>query len=277
MQYSISFLCLLVIVFLFFMKMIYIKTPEEIALIREGGKILAQILIDLSRTVKPGIKTIELDRLAESLVLKYGVVAAFKNYKPSFNSGDQDGYPASVCVSVNEEVVHGIPGNRILAEGDIVSLDMGVLYKGYFTDAAITVGVGKISPIAQRLIDVTKKSLELGIAQAKIGNHLGDIGSAIQKYVEANGFSVVRDLVGHGVGKFIHEEPEIPNFGKPGTGLKIKEGMVLAFEPMVNAGTYKVKTLSDGWTFVTQDKKKSAHFEHTVAITKNGSEIMTKL
>lgn len=255
---------------------IYIKTPEEIALIREGGKILAQILEDLSRAVKPGMKTIELDRLAESLVFKYGVVAAFKNYKPSFNS-DDGGYPASVCVSVNEEVVHGIPGDRVLYEGDIVSLDMGILFKGYFTDAAVTVGVGKISPTAQRLIDVTKKSLELGIAQAKIGNHLGDVGSAIQKYVEKNGFSIVKDLVGHGVGKFIHEEPEIPNFGKPGTGMELKEGMVLAFEPMVNTGTYKVRTLADGWTFVTQDKKKSAHFEHTVAITKNGPEIMTKL
>lgn len=257
--------------------MIYVKTPEEIALIREGGKILAQILDELGKAVRPGMKTIELDRLAESLVLKYGVVAAFKNYKPDFNRRDQDGYPASVCVSVNEEVVHGIPGNRILKEGDIVSLDMGILHKGYFTDAAITVGVGKISPEAQKLIDVTKKSLELGIAQAKAGKHLGDIGAAIQRYVELNEFSVVRDLVGHGVGKYIHEEPEIPNFGKPGTGLGLQEGMVLAFEPMVNAGSYKVKLLSDGWTFVTQDKKYSAHFEHTVAVMKNGAEIMTRL
>ena len=178
---------------------------------------------------------------------------------------------------MNEEVVHGIPGNRILQEGDIVSLDMGVLYKGYFTDAAITVGVGKIFPMAQKLIDVTRKSLELGIEQAKAGNHLGDIGAAIQKYVELNGFSVVRDLVGHGVGKFIHEEPEIPNFGKKGAGLELQEGMVLAFEPMVNMGSYKVKTLADGWTFATQDKKYSAHFEHTVAIGKNGAEVLTKL
>lgn len=257
--------------------MIYIKTPEEIALIREGGKILAQILNDLGKAVKPGMKTIELDRLAESLVFKYGVIAAFKNYKPNFNHGDQGGYPASVCVSVNEEVVHGIPGERVLQEGDIVSLDMGVLYKGYFTDAAITVGVGKISLLAQKLIDVTKESLELGINEAKAGNHLGDIGAAIQKYVEANGFSVVRDLVGHGVGKFIHEEPEIPNYGYTGAGLEIKEGMVLAFEPMVNAGSYKVKTLADGWTFAACDKKYSAHFEHTVAIGKNGAEILTRL
>lgn len=257
--------------------MIYIKTPQEIALIREGGKILAQILIDLGAAVKPGMKTIEIDRLAERLVLKYGVVAAFKNYRPSFNHGDQAGYPASVCVSVNEEVVHGIPGERVLQEGDIASLDMGVLHKGYFTDAAITVGVGKISPMAQKLIDVTKKSLELGIEQAKAGNHLGDIGAAIQKHVEVNGFSVVRDLVGHGVGKFIHESPEIPNFGRAGAGLELQEGMVLAFEPMVNMGNYKVKTLADGWTFIAQDRKYSAHFEHTVAITKNGVEVMTKL
>lgn len=257
--------------------MIYIKTPEEIALIREGGKILAQILQELGQAVKPGMKTIELDRLAESLVFKYGAVAAFKNYKPDFNHDGQGGYPASVCVSVNEEVVHGIPGERALQEGDIVSLDMGVLYKGYFTDAAITVGVGKISPMAEKLITVTKKSLELAIRQAKIGNHLGDIGFAMQSYVEKNGFSIVRDLVGHGVGKLIHEEPEIPSFGKPGAGLELAEGMVLAFEPMVNVGSYKVKTLADGWTYATVDKSLSAHFEHTVAITKNGAEVLTKL
>lgn len=257
--------------------MIIIKTPDEIALIREGGKILAHILEELGQAVKPGMKTIEIDRLAESLVLKYGVVAAFKNYKPSFNSSDQDGYPASVCVSVNDEVVHGIPGERILKEGDIVSLDMGVEHKGYYTDAAITVGVGKILPEAQKLIDVTKKSLELGISKVKAGNHFGDVGAAIQNYVEANGFSVVRDLVGHGVGKFIHEEPDVPNFGKPGAGLEIKEGMVLALEPMINMGTYKVKTLADGWTFATADKKYSAHFEHTVAVTKNGAEVLTRL
>lgn len=257
--------------------MIYIKTSQEIALIREGGKILARILDDLGQAVKPGIKTIELDRLAESLVFKYGAIAAFKNYKPNFNHDDQGGYPASVCVSVNEEVVHGIPCERILKEGDIVSLDMGILYKSYFTDAAITVGVGKISSNAKKLIDVTKKSLELAIETAKAGNYLGDIGAAIQKYVEANGFSVVRDLVGHGVGKFIHEEPEIPNYGYPNAGLELKEGMVLAFEPMVNSGSYKVKTLADGWTFVACDKKYSAHFEHTVAIGKNGAEVITKL
>ncbi len=257
--------------------MIIIKTFQEIQIIREGGKILARILEELGKAVKPGIKTIELDRLAESLVFKYGAVAAFKNYKPCFNHEGQEGYPASVCVSVNEEVVHGIPGERILKEGDIVSLDMGVLYKGYFTDAAITVGVGKISSEAEKLIAVTKKSLELAIGETKIGNHLGDIGWAVQSYAEKNGFSVVRDLVGHGVGKFIHEEPEIPNFGRQGTGLELKEGMVLAFEPMINIGNYKVKTLADGWTFITQDKSLSAHFEHTVAVTKNGAEVLTKM
>lgn len=254
--------------------MIYIKTPEEIALIREGGKILAQILIDLGKAVKPGMKTIELDRLTESLVFKYGAKASFKNYKPDFNSS---GYPASICISVNEEVVHGIPGERILREGDIVGLDMGILYKGLFTDAAITVAVGAITPEAEKLISVTKESLDRAIRAAKVGAHLGDIGWAVQSYVEENGFSVVRDLVGHGVGKFVHEQPEIPNFGRQGTGLELKEGMVIAIEPMVNAGTYKVKTLADGWTFVTQDKKYSAHFEHTVAVTKNGAEVLTKL
>ncbi len=243
---------------------------------REGGKILAQILEDLGRAVKPGMKTIEIDRLAESLVFKYGVVAAFKNYKPSFNSND-GGYPASVCVSVNEEVVHGIPGGRVLREGDIVSLDMGVLHKKCYTDAAITVGVGVISPIAQKLIDVTKKALEIGISEARTGNHLGDIGAAIQKHAEDNGFSVVRDLVGHGVGKYIHEAPEIPNYGKHGKGLEIKEGMTLALEPMINIGDWRVDVLPDTWTFVTRDKKYSAHFEHTIAITKNGVEVLTKM
>lgn len=238
---------------------------------------MAEILKELGKAVKPGIKTIELDRLAESLVFKYGAKASFKNYRPSFNHEGQGGYPASVCVSVNEEVVHGIPGDRILKEGDIVSLDMGILYKGYFTDAALTVGVGKISPVAEKLIAVTKKSLNLAIKETKIGNRLGDIGWAVQSYVEKNGFSVVRDLVGHGVGKFIHEDPEIPNYGKKGTGLEIEEGMILAFEPMVNAGGYKVKTLADGWTFATCDKSLSAHFEHTVAVAKNGAEVLTKL
>lgn len=256
--------------------MVYIKTSEEIALMREGGKILAQILIDLGEAVKPGIKTIELDRLAESLVFKYGAEASFKGYEPSFNS-DNGGYPASVCVSVNEEVVHGIPGNRILKEGDIVSLDMGVLHKGYYTDAAITVGAGKISLVAQKLIDTTKRSLELGIAEVKAGGHLGDIGFAVQSYAEKNGFSVVRDLVGHGVGKYIHEAPEIPNYGKRGKGLKLEEGMTLALEPMVNIGRPEVRVLSDSWTFVTSDRSLSAHFEHTIAITENGVEVLTKL
>ncbi len=256
--------------------MIYIKTEQEIQVMREGGKILAKILEELGAAAKPGVKTIELDRLAESLVFKYGVVAAFKNYRPSFNS-DEGGYPASVCVSVNEEVVHGIPGERILKEGDIVSLDMGVLYKGYYTDAAITVPVGQISPSAQKLIDTTKKALEIGINEAKPGKHLGDIGAAIQKYAEANGFSVVRDLVGHGVGRLIHEEPEIPNYGKPGKGLEIKEGMTLALEPMINIGDWRVEILADSWTFVTRDRKLSAHFEHTIAITKKGPEVLTML
>lgn len=256
--------------------MIYIKTPQEIAIMREGGKILAKILDELSRVVAPGVKTIEIDKLAEGLVLKYGAIASFKGYKPKFYDGEK-GYPASVCVSVNEEVVHGIPGERVLKEGDIASLDMGILYHGFYTDAAITVGVGKISPVAQKLIDATKKSLEIGIKEIGPGKHLGDIGFAFQSYVEQNGFSVVRDLVGHGVGKYIHEDPEIPNYGFRGQGLELKKGMTLALEPMVNVGAPDVKIMPDGWTFVSSDKSLVAHFEHTVAVTENGVEILTKL
>lgn len=256
--------------------MIIIKTPGEIALMREGGKILAQILEELGKAVKPGIKTIEIDKLAEGLVLKYGAIASFKGFKPKFYDGEK-GYPASVCVSINEEVVHGIPGERVLKEGDVVSLDMGILYKGLYTDAAITVGVGKISPVAQKLIDVTKKSLELGIGEIKAGNHLGDIGFAVQSYAEQNRFQVVRDLVGHGVGKYIHEDPEIPNYGFRGQGLELKEGMTLALEPMANIGDWRVKVMPDGWTFVAADKSLSAHFEHTVVVTKNGAEVLTKM
>ncbi|MBU3964939.1 type I methionyl aminopeptidase [Patescibacteria group bacterium] len=256
--------------------MIYIKTAEEIALMREGGKILAKTLDELSRAVAPGIKTIEIDKLAEGLVLKYGAKSSFKGYKPKFYEGEK-GYPASVCVSINEEVVHGIPGERVLKEGDIVSMDMGILYKGFFTDAAITAGAGKISSQARKLIDVTKKSLEIGIKEIGQGKHLGDIGFAIQSYAEQNGFSVVRDLVGHGVGKYIHEDPEIPNYGFRGQGLEFKKGMTLALEPMVNIGAPDVKILPDGWTFVSSDKSLVAHFEHTVAVTENGAEILTKL
>lgn len=248
--------------------MIFIKTKKEIELMRQGGKILAKILNELEKETKPGTNTHDLNELAENLAKKFGAKPSFKGYR---------NYPASLCVSINSEVVHGLPKKRILKEGDIVGLDFGLFYQGYYTDMAKTVPVGKISSLAQKLIFVTKKALDLGIAQVKPGNHIGDISFAIQSYVEANGFSVVRDLVGHGVGKKIHEPPQVPNFGEKGTGVKLEEGMTLAIEPMVNAGSYKVKLLSDGWTFVTCDGSLSCHFEHTVAVTKTGFEILTKI
>lgn len=259
--------------------MIFIKTNEEIALMREGGKILAKILNELAACVKPGITTGSLDKQTEKLVAKYGVVASFKNYKPAFADEDvkDDGYPASVCVSVNEEVVHGIPGKRLLHEGDIVALDMGVRHKGCFTDAAITVPVGRVSPEAEKLIRVTKECLERGIAMVKHGAALGDIGFAVQSHAEKNGFSVVRDLIGHGVGRYVHEDPQVPNYGKPGHGMKLQKGMTIAIEPMINVGSFKVGMSPNHWTFVTRDGRYSAHFEHTVAVMENGCEILTLL
>ncbi len=257
--------------------MIIIKTREEIALMRQGGKILAKILRALGEKVKPGIKTEELDKTAEELAAQYGVVASFKNYKPTFaaEKTKDDGFPASLCVSVNEEVVHGIPNGQVLAEGDIVGLDMGIKYKGYFTDAAITVPVGVVSEQAQKLINITKKCLEAGISKVKEGARLGDVGFAIQDLAEQNGFSVVRDLVGHGVGKFVHEDPQVPNYGISGHGLKLKRGMTIAIEPMINMGAFEVEMAPNNWTFAAKDKKYSAHFEHTVAVTKDGCDILT--
>lgn len=247
--------------------MVILKTPGEIAIMREGGKRLAKILQELVLQTRAGVTQKELNKLAEKLVYKFGGKPSFLNYK---------NYPASLCVSVNNEVVHGLPTNRKFREGDIVSLDFGIWYKGLCTDMAVTCGVGKISPQAERLILTTKKALEIGEVEVKPGNYIGDISFAIQNYVEKQGFSVVRDLVGHGVGKKVHEDPKIPNFGKKGKGIKLKKGMTLALEPMVNMGTWKVKLLADGWTFVTADGKLSAHFEHTVAVTEKGCEVLTK-
>ena len=248
--------------------MIIIKSPQEIAIMREGGKILAKILKKVEKEAKPGVTTKELDEYAEKLALKYGSRPSFKGY---------NNYPSALCVSVNEEVVHGIPSGRKLKEGDIVGLDMGIYYKGLCTDSAVTVGIGKISSKAERLIKVTEQALKYGIDVVKPEAHIGDIGFAIQSYVESQGFSVVRDLVGHGVGKNVHEAPQIPHFGRKGSGLKLKEGMTIAIEPMVNAGKYYVHQAKDGWTFVTSDGSLSAHFEHTMAVTKNGCEILTAL
>jgi methionyl aminopeptidase len=249
--------------------MIFLKSPWEIEKMRRSNAIVAEILARLREAIKPGITTLELNRLAEDLCRRKGAKPAFKGYR---------GYPFSLCVSVNEEVVHGFPSKkRVLKEGDIVSLDFGVLYDGYYGDAAITVPVGEISERAKRLLRVTEEALYKGIEQAVIGKRLGDISSAIQRYVEAHGYSVVRQFVGHGIGRALHEDPQVPNFGKPGRGIKLKEGMVLAIEPMVNEGTYEVEILADGWTAVTKDRKLSAHFEHTVAITQNGPEILSRV
>jgi methionyl aminopeptidase len=256
--------------------MIPIKTQEEIEIMREGGKILAKIMEELEKKVRPGIATKELGRLAESLIFKFGAKASFKGYKNT-KDGIVDPYPATLCTSINEEIVHCLPSDRVLKEGDIISLDLGIFYKGFHTDMAITVPVGKINPEAQRLIRVTKKALKRGIKEVRPGNHLGDIENAIQKFVESQGFNVVRDLCGHGIGKELHEDPQILNFGKRRTGPELVEGIVLCPEPMVAVGDPTIKRAKDGWGYRTFDDSLSAHFEHTVAVTKNGAEILTNL
>lgn len=247
--------------------MIKIKTQEEIKIIAESGKILATVLKRVEKMVKPGITTLELDRAAEALVLSYRAKPGFKEY---------EGFPFSLCASVNENIVHGLPSSYILKEGDIVGLDLGVLHKGYNSDMAITVPVGKISFEAKRLLNVTKKSLRLGIKKAKIGNTIGDVGNTIQRFIEDQGFGVVRDLCGHGIGKELHEDPKIPNYGKRGDGEKLVEGMVICIEPMVTMGDYNLKKSADGYGYASRDNSLSAHFEHTIAITKSGPQILTK-
>jgi methionyl aminopeptidase len=250
---------------------IFIKSKKEIDYIRESCRIVAETLQLLKSNVRPGITTLELDKIAEDYIRSNDAVPAFKGY----SQGGAPGFPGSICSSVDDEVVHGIPGPRVLKDGEIVSLDIGVLKNGYFGDAALTVAVGNISEDNKRLMDVTERSLQLGIEQAIAGNKVHDISYAVQNYVEANGFSVVRDLCGHGVGKFLHEDPSVPNFGKKGTGPKLKNGMTLAIEPMVNAGKYDVITAEDGWTIITADGSTSAHFEHTILINNNSPEILT--
>jgi len=248
--------------------MIPIKTEEDLVALREAGRILAAILRQLRQNLVPGITTQEIDSLTEDLLRQKKVVPAFKGYR---------GFPASVCVSVNEEVVHGIPGPRVIKDGDIVSLDLGVNYKGYFSDAAITVPVGAVSSQVKKLVEVTKNALSEGVRQARAENRLFDISYAIGNYVESNGFSVVRQFVGHGIGRSLHEEPEIPNFGTKNQGPLIIKGMVFAIEPMVNMGTWECQIQENGWTATTRDELPSAHFEHTVAITEGGAEILTKV
>ena len=252
--------------------MIYIKTKKEIDFIKESCRIVAETLLLLKANTKPGISTLELDKIAEDYILSNNAIAAFKGYS---QAGSFD-FPGSICVSVDEEVVHGIPSSvRILKEGEIVSLDVGVLKNGYFGDAALSVSVGNISEEKKNLLDITEKSLYVGIGEAKLNNRVHDISAAIQRFVEENGFSVVRDLCGHGVGRYLHEDPSVPNFGKKGTGAKLKKGMTIAIEPMVNMGRYEVKTNSDGWTVSAADGLPSAHFEHTVLISNGKPEILT--
>ncbi|MCQ2968609.1 MAG: type I methionyl aminopeptidase [Clostridium sp.] len=246
--------------------MIIIKNDKEIDLMRKAGKVVAETLLLVEKNIKPGITTAELDRIAEEFITKHGAKPSFKGLY---------GFPASLCISVNEQVVHGIPGRYVLKEGDIVSVDCGAMIDGYHGDAARTFAVGNISEEAQKLIEVTKESFFKGLKVAKVGNNLTDISNEIQKYIEASGFSVVRDFVGHGIGKNLHEDPEIPNFGRPGRGPKLVTGMALAIEPMVNIGSHRVKTLGDDWTVITSDKSLSAHYENTVIILPDGPEILT--
>lgn len=248
--------------------MILLKSKVEIEILRKASQIVAQILKELSESILPGVTTGELDRMAEEKILKRGAIPAFKGYR---------GYPATLCASVNEGVIHGIPNHRRIREGDIVSLDLGVFYEGYFGDSALTVAMGEIEPESRRLLQVTEEALWKGIENGMKERRLGDISHAIQVHVEKNGFSVVRDFVGHGIGKNLHEEPEIPNFGDPQEGPRLREGMVLCIEPMVNRGGYEVEVQEDGWTTVTKDRSPSAHFEHTIVITEGEPEVLTLL
>jgi methionyl aminopeptidase len=246
--------------------LIYLKSNAEIEIIYENGRILVEIFEKLAEFVKPGITTKDIDKLAENIIYSRSAVASFKNYR---------GFPAAACVSANEVVVHGIPSDRILEEGDIVSVDLGAYKNGFHADAARTFTVGKVSEEAQRLIDVTRESFFEGMKFAEPGNRLSDISHAIGAYAEAAGFGVVRDMLGHGIGRSLHEEPPVPNYGVPGKGVKLRTGLCLAVEPMITYGDYRIKTLSDGWTCVTRDGKLAAHYENTVAITKDGHRILT--
>ena len=246
---------------------IIIKSDSEINTMRQAGKIVAEVLRKISEQVKPGMKTKELDIIAERELEKTGATSSFKGYR---------GFPANLCVSVNDEIVHGIPGERTLNEGDIVSLDFGVIYEGFQGDAAVTVPVGEVSPEARRLIEATRESLERGISAARAGATLGDVCSAIQKHAEAKGYSVVREYTGHGIGRDMHEDPQIPNYGIPGTGPVLKKGMTLALEPMLNIGGAGTRVAQDRWTVLTADGTLSAHFEHTIAVNDNEPEVLTR-
>lgn len=249
--------------------MITLKSPTELARMRQAGRIVAEVLAVLQQKIKPGINTAELDELAYQIITKHKAIPSFKGYR---------GFPASLCVSINEEVVHGIPNKkRYLKEGDIVSFDVGAIYEGYHGDAAVTVGVGEIPEAAKELLAVTAGTLAAGIAQSRAGNRTGDVSWAIQDYAESRGYSVVREYTGHGIGRQMHEDPQIPNYGQPKRGILLKPGMTVALEPMVNQGDWRTRVLADNWTVVTKDGKLSAHFEHTIAVTGNEPEILTRL
>ena len=250
--------------------MITVKSARELALMREAGRIVAEVLGRIREAAAPGVTTADLEAVADEIIVgKYKAIPSFKDYR---------GFPGMVCASINEEIVHGIPGQRGLQQGDIVSVDVGVIYKGYHGDSAITVAVGEIDAASQRLMDVTAESLRIGIEAAQPGGWTTDISRAIQRYVEGQGFSVVREYTGHGIGRKMHEDPQIPNYYDPRMGrARLRSGMTFALEPMVNAGGWRTRVLDDDWTVVTADGKRSAHFEHTIAVTKNGAEILTRL
>ena len=247
---------------------ITIKSDANIATMRQAGRVVATVLDVLKLQVKPGMKTKELDAIAAKEVIRLGATPSFKGYR---------GFPANICASVNDEIVHGIPGDRVLKEGDIISLDFGAIFDGFQGDAAITVGVGKISPAARKLIETTDEALKAGIAVVKHGARLGDIGATIQKYAESRGYSVVREYTGHGIGREMHEDPLVPNFGEAGTGLVLQKGMTIAIEPMVNVGDWRTKVAANRWTVSTVDGSLSAHFEHTIAVTDGAAEVLTAL
>ena len=246
--------------------MISIKSPREIEIMRRSGKITSKTLARLMDAAKPGVTTGELDRIAEESIRALGGVPTFIGY---------NGYPSSICTSVNDEVVHGMPGDRALENGDLLSIDIGTTFEGYVSDSAVTVAIGEVGEAAKRLMRVTQECLMLGIAQMDVGKHLGDIGHAVQRHAEAHGYGVVRALVGHGIGRKMHEDPQVPNYGTPGQGPQLRNGLVLAVEPMITEGAWEVETLEDGWTVVTEDGKLAAHFEHTIAITDSGPKILT--
>lgn len=248
------------------MSKVYYKSPEEVELIRESSLLVSKTLAEVAKIIAPGVTTMQLNKLAETYIQDNGAIPAFLNY---------NGFPYSLCISPNEQVVHGFPGDYVIQEGDLISVDCGVIKNDFFGDSAYTFSIGEISPERQKLVDITQECLKRAIDKAVVGSRIGDVGFAVQSLAEENGFGVVRELVGHGVGVKLHEKPEVPNYGKRGTGMKLEEGMVIAIEPMINAGTANVKFWSDGWTVTSRDNSPSAHFEHTIAVKKGKSDVLS--